>query len=71
MYVARKFDNIDHALAKYLNGLGAKLKISFLRESEGVYRFGSKRVVLVLDKGGEDILIRVGGGFMHIKQFVD
>ena len=30
-YVAKKHDNIDNALAKYLNSLGDKLKISFIR----------------------------------------
>lgn len=50
--------------------MGQKLKVSFIRESEGVYRFGTKRVVLILEKG-EDIKIRVGGGFMYLKQFIE
>ena len=28
-----------------------KLKIMFLRETEGVYKFGSKRVYLKIEKG--------------------
>lgn len=68
--MAKRFDRVDCALAKYLNGLGDKLKVSFLRESDGVYRFGTKRVVLSLEKG-EEIHIRVGGGYMHIKNFIE
>ena len=30
-----------------------KLNIMFLRESEGVYRFGSKRVYIKIEKGGQ------------------
>ena len=68
--MAKRFDRIDCALAKYLNGQGDKLKISFVRESDGVYRFGTRRVVLTLEKG-EELHIRVGGGFMHIRQFIE
>ena len=42
----------------------------FLRESEGVYKFGSKRVYLKVEKGGH-IFVRVGGGFLSIDDFID
>lgn len=42
----------------------------FLRESEGVYQFGQKRVFIKIEKG-DSILVRVGGGFMHIDEFID
>ena len=42
----------------------------FLRESEGVYQFGQKRVYVKIEKG-DQILVRVGGGFMHIDQFIE
>ena len=45
------------------------MKIMFLRESEGVYQFGQKRVNIKITKG-DNILIRVGGGFMGIEQFI-
>lgn len=45
------------------------MKIMFLRESEGVYQFGSKRVNIKITKG-DKILIRVGGGFMGIEEFI-
>ena len=41
----------------------------FLRDSEGVYRFGQKRVYIKVEKG-ERILVRVGGGFMSIEEFI-
>ena len=40
-----------------------------MRESEGVYQFGSKRVFIKIEKG-ENILVRVGGGYMHIEEFI-
>ena len=42
----------------------------FLRELEGVYRFGSKRVYIKAEKGGK-IVVRVGGGFMGIEEFIE
>ena len=46
------------------------MKIMFLRESEGVYQFGQRRVHIKVEKGNQP-LVRVGGGYMHVKQFVD
>ena len=62
---------IDSALGHYLNNFPErdKLKILFLRESEGVYQFGSKRVYVKVEKG-DQILVRVGGGYMHIEDFI-
>jgi len=42
VYIAKKNDKIDKALGNYLNKFPEreKLKIMFLRESEGVYQFG-------------------------------
>ena len=42
----------------------------FLRESEGVYQFGQKKVFVKVEKG-DRILIKVGGGFMMIDEFID
>lgn len=41
----------------------------FMRESEGVYTFGSKRVMVKIEK--DNIKIRVGGGFLSIDEFID
>ena len=40
-----------------------------MRESEGVYQFGSKRVHVKVDK--DKINIRVGGGYLSIDEFLD
>ena len=64
-YIPRKLDPIDVALAGVVNNYPEKekLKILFLRESEGVYRFGHRRVHVKVEKGNQ-VLIRVGGGYM-------
>lgn len=71
MYIAKKRDKVDEALAKYINEFPEreKLQIMFLRESEGVYQFGQKRVYIKIEKG-DQIFARVGGGFMGIDQFI-
>lgn len=52
VYIPVKEDAIDRKLAEYINNYPerAKLKIMFMRESEGIYRFGSKRVYVRVDK---------------------
>ena len=46
VYIPVKTDAIDMKLAEYINNYPdrQKLKIMFMRESEGVYEFGSKRI---------------------------
>ena len=72
IYIPKKYSTVDVALAHFLNGYPErdKLKILFVRESEGVYQFGSKRVYLKIEKGN-NILVRIGGGFMDIKTFIE
>ena len=41
----------------------------FMRESEGVYQFGTKRVSVKCVK--DKIEIRVGGGFLSLDEFLD
>ena len=41
----------------------------FMRESEGVYQFGSKKVGVRVEK--DKINIRVGGGYLSIDEFLD
>ena len=40
-----------------------------MRETEGVYQFGTKRVMVKVEK--DAIKIRVGGGFLSIDEFLD
>ena len=64
-----KGDSIDAAMAQFVNTRGRNYEIPFVRESAGVYRFGSRRVVVKLENGL--LAIRVGGGFIGIDEFVD
>ena len=52
VYIPVKEDQIDLRLAEFINNYPErqKLKIMFLRESEGVYQFGSRRVAVRVDK---------------------
>lgn len=72
IYIAHKHDGIDKALANYLNAFPERgqLKILFLRESEGVYQFGARRVYIKIEKGN-NIVVRVGGGYMDIDTFLN
>lgn len=58
-------------MAEFINNYPerSKLKIMFMRESEGVYVFGSKRVAVKVEK--DNIKIRVGGGYLSIDEFLD
>ena len=41
----------------------------FLRESEGVYEFGSKRIMVKVER--DKIQVKVGGGYLSIDEFLD
>ena len=71
VYIPVKADNIDKKLAEYINNYPdrQRLKIMFMRESEGVYEFGSRRVMVKVER--EKIQIKVGGGFLSIDEFLD
>ena len=71
VYVPIKEDPIDLQVAEFINNYPDrnKLKIMFMRESAGVYEFGSKRVNVRIEKG--KIKIRVGGGYLSIDEFLD
>ena len=71
IYVPMRDDPVDKAMAEFINNYPDRnrLKIMFMRETEGVYEFGSKRVNIRIEKG--KILIRVGGGYLSIDEFVD
>ena len=52
VYIPVRDDQIDRKLAEYINNYPerAKLKIMFMRESEGIYQFGTKRVYVRVEK---------------------
>jgi len=41
----------------------------FMRESEGVYQFGQRRISVKCDR--DKISIKVGGGYLSIDEFLD
>lgn len=71
VYIPMKGDLVDKRLAEYINNFPdrQKLKIMFMRESEGIYQFGTKRVSVKVEK--DKINIRVGGGYLSIDEFLD
>ena len=71
VYIPMKDDQVDRRLAEFINNYPerSKLKIMFMRESEGVYSFGTKRVAVKVEK--DNIKIRVGGGYLSIDEFLD
>ena len=81
VYIPVKDDTIDKRLAEFINNYPErqKLKIMFLRESEGVYQFGTRRVAVRVDKDKINskhnsklkIIVRVGGGYLSIDEFLD
>jgi len=72
IYIAHKNDKIDQLLGNFVNKYPERKKmgIMFLRESEGVYQFGQKRVYIKVEKG-DKILCRVGGGYISINDFLE
>ena len=71
VYIPVKDDGVDRKLAEFINNYPErqKLKIMFMRESEGVYQFGTKRIAIKVEK--DNIKIRVGGGYLSIDEFLD
>lgn len=54
VYIPRKDDATDRVLGDYVNSRpeNDRLNIMFLRQSEGIYKFGNKRVYIKTEKGG-------------------
>jgi len=71
VYIPIIGDQVDEKLADFINNYPDRnqVKIMFLRESAGVYEFGTKRVEVRLAKG--KLTVRVGGGYMGIDEFLD
>jgi len=70
VYIAVPEDPIDKKLAEFINACNDPHKLSqlFIRECEGVYQFGSKRVYVKFEQ--DKVLIRVGGGFLSLEEFL-
>ena len=70
VYIALREDYIDQKIADFINSTNDPRELTrlFLREGEGVYAFGSKRVYVKLEN--EKVYIRVGGGFLTLDEFI-
>lgn len=68
-YVPIKGDFIDNQLANFLNSMAVPCEVPFTRLEPGIYLFGSKRVVLRVENIG--IVIRVGGGFIKLEDYIN
>ena len=71
VYIPVKDCATDKKLAEYINNYPdrQKLKIMFMRESAGVYEFGSRKVMVKVER--DKIQIKVGGGYLSIDEFLD
>lgn len=61
-----KLDSIDRALRDYMKETG--ISNPFAKIGEGIYQYGSKKISLSLKNGIP--VIRVGGGYMFIDEFL-
>lgn len=68
IYVAVTEDPVDQAIAEFSNAQPKALPIPLLREEQGTYVFGSRRVFAKLDAG--KVTVRVGGGLMPLEEFI-
>jgi hypothetical protein len=53
VYIPIRGSEVDMRLAEWINNYPdrSKLKIMFCRQSEGVYEFGTKRVMVKVERG--------------------
>ena len=71
VYFPVKSDPIDTQMAEWINHEAdrSKLRIMFMRDSEGVYEFGNRKVSVKVESG--KIKVRVGGGYISIDKFIE
>ena len=72
VYVPASNDPVDSAVASFVN-THSHMPVPFSRQDEGLYLFGTKRVFIKLENGNivsTPYLVRVGGGFMRVEEFV-
>ncbi len=64
-------DPVDKKLSDFINAAPSRVRnnMNFVRESEGIYKYGKKRVFMKIEQ--DKIIIRVGGGYLTIEEFID
>ena len=65
-YIPVKGDKVDEKIAEHVNKF--EMEIPIQRLSEGNYMFGSKKIFAKIMN--DKLVIRVGGGFMLIDEFL-
>jgi hypothetical protein len=70
VYIPVSDDVIDRRLAEWINASNDPNRLTklFIRERDGVYQFGTKRVYVKME--GDKVFIRVGGGFLTLEEFL-
>jgi hypothetical protein len=66
IYRAIKGDYLDELLASYINAAGVSLPI--VRITEGLYLFGTRKINAKAQ--GDRLVVRVGGGFLPLDNFI-
>ena len=71
VYVPTKNDEVDKKLAEYINNadVATKSKCLFVRESDGIYSYFLKKVLMKVEEN--KLIIRVGGGYMSMEEFLE
>lgn len=68
IYIPKKLDKVDMALAEFLNEYSRRktIQINFIRVASGLYKYGTKRVSLSLQSNSYKVLALVGGSFLPL-----
>ncbi len=71
IYQPVKDDPTDKKLAEYINNnqVHSKASLFFVREQEGVYTYGKKRIFIKSEN--DQMIVRVGGGYETIDRFIE
>ncbi|CAG9333135.1 unnamed protein product [Blepharisma stoltei] len=69
VYFPVKGDEIDEALAEYLNSRDQIIQLPFIRETSGNYYYGTRRALIKFERG--KLSVKVGGGFLPIDEFIE
>lgn len=68
VYFPEAGDYIDVALGEQLNDRDGDLQIPFVRIRQGQYTFGTRKVIVSLER--DKITVKVGGGFLTLERFL-
>jgi hypothetical protein len=70
IYIPLSDDPVDKRIADWINSSNDPNKLTklFIRERDGVYQFGSKRIYIKIEN--DKVFIRVGGGFLTLDEFL-